>query len=202
MIGTGEIVTAMARGRMLPMTSFTGEPPRSADRHADGGADRDGGGSPRIAGSSRLAAQAGLRVGEGRLNTADQPPIRPRVTQRLARHASERQPADRQHTPVNLVSHLSLQFVVCRSPLGMPGRPRVPSVPSDAPRHHCVLPVSGLRTGQKPPASCPWLAAWLLPTSSWPSMSPESQEPRRLSPYSPIPSITPLATPRNILPTG
>jgi hypothetical protein len=26
MIGTGEIVTAMARGRMLPMTSFTGAP--------------------------------------------------------------------------------------------------------------------------------------------------------------------------------
>ena len=63
-IGTGEIVTAMARGRMLPMTSFTGEPPRFDDRHADGGADRDKGGSRRIAGSSHLAAQAGLRVRE------------------------------------------------------------------------------------------------------------------------------------------
>lgn len=37
-------------------------------------------------------------------------------------------------------------------------------------------PVSGLCAGQKPPASWRWLA-WLLPTPSWPPMSPESQEP-------------------------
>ena len=51
----------------------------------------------------------------------DQPPIRPRTTQRLARHASKRRPADRQHTPVNLVSHVGLTPVVGRSPLAATG---------------------------------------------------------------------------------
>ena len=68
-----------------------------------------------------------------RLHMADQLPVRLRVTQRLARHAGERRPADRQHTPVNPITHLSLPLVVCRSFLGTPCGPRVPSAPSAAP---------------------------------------------------------------------
>src|SRR5690349_13852075 len=88
MIGTGEIVTAMARGRMLPTTSFTGEPPRYEDRHTDGGADRDGGGSRRIAGPSRLAAQAGLCVREGGLELLDAAAVD--LRDRFAYRAGER----------------------------------------------------------------------------------------------------------------
>src|SRR5271169_5939128 len=51
---------------------------------------------------------------------ADQPPVRPRTIQRLTRHTSKRRPADRQHTPVNLVTHVNLTPVVGRSPLATP----------------------------------------------------------------------------------
>src|SRR6266576_2086220 len=61
MIGIGEIVTAMARGRMLPMTPFTGGPPRSQPD----GTPRSG--EPALTGPSRLAAHAVLRLSECRL---------------------------------------------------------------------------------------------------------------------------------------
>ena len=51
---------------------------------------------------------------------ADQPPVRLRAIQRLARDTSKRRPANRQHTPVNLVSYVNLIPVVGRSP---PARP-------------------------------------------------------------------------------
>ena len=54
--------------------------------------------------------------------------------QGLIRDAAERRTPYRQRRTVNrLVTHLSLRLAVYRSPLGTPGRPRVPSVPSAAP---------------------------------------------------------------------
>jgi hypothetical protein len=47
---------------------------------------------------------------------ADQAPVRLPVTQRVARHATERRSAVRQHTPVNLVSHVNLIPLVGQSP--------------------------------------------------------------------------------------
>ena len=55
MIGIGEIITAMARGRMLPMTSFTGV---SRDKHHDEDDDRRAAG----AGGEELARTLAHRL--------------------------------------------------------------------------------------------------------------------------------------------
>ena len=119
-----------------------------------------------------------VRSARGRLHMADQPPIRLRATERLVRHAGERRSANRQHSPVNLVTHVDLPRSVIDRDVEL--SPSLASTAGPDVRRRIFTPGSGL--GTHPPPWSPTSIRRMLGEPFAGSTSPRKLQPGLESP--------------------